>query len=337
MSPSSEKFAMEWAGAPQCCGLPLCVLCKIGSLAPLAGACLMFTCRGGALAYDQFLKMVTGEVRTDGRLDRPLSQTVYLRRLAQFIGRMCSYEKEDYPGLFQWPSLWTGHIAEHIAAGIEFGADADLVFACVLIQHRFQSNNYPWPIYLEECFEDYSEPCEYDYERAGRDPDAVEPGDFFDSTLYSACGPRGSDAVVSLLLQVKAPVDKRAWFREGDDDVSVTPLFRALQGNRVSAVRMLLRCGADLHITGGATRIYRSGPCEHVVEMAPAGYACQTQKAEMLATLLDYRACPSQRFQSGGRDFVGWKVMKSRALLYVYAQSDHRCCCRLCTERHYRQ
>ena len=64
------------------------------------------------------------------------------------------------------------------------------------------------------------------------------------SPLYSACGRRGQDAVVLLLLRIGLPVDElvREDFNEGDEKAPHrTALYRALSYNRLFAVKMLLR------------------------------------------------------------------------------------------------
>ena len=118
-----------------------------------------------------------------------------------------------------------GHFQELICEALEFGADADLVFA--LLQINMTNKGLSMRDFL------------VDSNLKGR------------KIVYSACGPRGSDAALSLLLQFGAPMNSMCTYRYPDGVSIQTALYRAVHYSRVSAVKMLLRRGADVGLHGG--------------------------------------------------------------------------------------
>ena len=274
-----------WNMSRSCCRMPAEILCHIASFAPLAGARLLLTCRGGVCVCDRFLDSFVSE----SELWYVYLQTLqYLLstcpRLTMGVGR-CSSQADGLVGrghlhhdtTAEATVLFVGDLGARqlgvefkaaVAQGITLGADADLVFVLALMFTAYKS--------------------EFESRACGR---GFCLGDVGEELLYAACGPRSNDAVVSVLLGLGAPVDDLrplVGCRTGKREE--TPLVRAVSWGKESTVRTLLRRGAvpDM-IVGFATLCYCG--CER---KATALYiAVRARRRGIVEALLEHGACPS--------------------------------------------
>ena len=115
------------------------------------------------------------------------------------------------------------------------------------------------------------------------------------SPLYSACGPRGDDTAVSLLLKIGLPVNEveRCAVTRNGCHTRRTALYRALANNRLSAVKMLLRSKASVGWRGGEFehtshgRAFANTPIRLALKMAE-----RSGGEGALRILLGHRICP---------------------------------------------
>ena len=260
----------ECRRAPSSGELPLLHFAEVGAFAPLAGARLMLTCRAGFPVLLRFIRTLRalGSYGTSGC-------NPYERRLQEI--------RKTLPrGVLKNPYHHRHFFADAIATVAEGGADSDLLFALLHIQTGTGFANVPHygadlaDGFDVDCSIDYPEP---DYEGESPTWEPEEDYKYVVSPLYSACGPRGDDTAVSLLIKIGLNVnelERYAVTRNGCH-TRRTALYRALANNRLSAVKMLLRFKASVEKRGGEIgrrpdgRAYVRTPIRLAFQMAERG------------------------------------------------------------------
>ena len=321
---SFRERARGWNLAPMCRGMSKEMLLLVASFTPLAGARMICTCRrscysvctghGSYAVCDNLLQSLSDErgLRSD-----------YLSAMWRFL------RANKWQRLF--PEFPKGHVPELeelIAAVAELGGDADLVFALALILQVEVSDRHG-----ERVYDYWGDPAVCD----GR----------LGPPLFAACGPKGSNAVVSLLLRLGAPVGGRKVYVaeaykyfEYDSEIKLSALWRAVRLQKHSTVCMLLRASALAACKGRdfESRKAEVGAwmwCSALFGAAAGGHV------GIAGALLEARACPSRTNivrHNNPHDvekLSAWEFThKGRALgafvLEAFLACERRCCCKLC-------
>jgi hypothetical protein len=303
---SLSSRASEWSAAPTSCCFSFIHFSEVGAFAPLAGARLMLTCRA---RFPVFLRF-SQSLRDLGSVIN-LGRNVYERRLREI--------------------KWTADLrcppttfADSIAVGVEGGADSDLVFA--LLQRQMGVMD----VSIAE-----GDLC--------RGFAFGEVSTYATSPLYSACGPRGHEAVVSLLIKVGLPVDELGRDKSQEFDCNApqrTALYRALLYNRLSTVKTLLRSGASVGLRCGEWGDTYCGlpnveaPIWLALTMAQRPYRGGDGALKML---LEHRVCPGKTAQESRLITCDlWHKSDSSSssiLKRVFYNCEQRCCCEVCESR----
>ena len=298
---SLRERARAWNLAPMFCGMPTEMMLRVASFAPLAGARMMCIGRGSYSLCDNFL----GSIK-EGRGLRG----DYLLAMRRFLQK----------NLGGTGFVTNGDLEMQIAAVAELGGDVDLIFALALILKDEVSVHAGYPI------DDY---WGVDF-LGGVCHGRLGP------PLYAACGPKGSDAVVSLLIRLGASVEDRRAFvsvRSGASEEE-SALGRAVGLKKQSTVCLLLRASA-LTACGGVDRRYRcpdmgSRGWLSALYMAAASGHCGIVKA-----LLGACACPSRPNSSRECKLLSaWEYEDSdhagALVLEAFLVCERRCCCSTC-------
>ena len=309
-----EERARVWNLAPRFCGMSTEMMLRIASFAPLAGARMMCTGRGSYSVCNILLRSIHDErgLRSD-----------YLLAMRRFLWegvRYCRNCRKFAMGRQIQLSCTTGDLEMQIAAVAELGGDVDLVFALALILE-------------DEGSAREGHPC-YPYWGAdllnGRWPGGLGP------PLYAACGRKGSDAVVSLLIHLGASVDVGISKRSVDSGKveEQSALGRAVSLKKQSTVCLLLRASA-LIAWGGKDRLY------WCPDMGERGWRSALYMASagghggIVKALLGACACPSlSNYSHNGKHLSAWENKDSghagALVLEAFLACERRCRCSTC-------
>ena len=328
-----REQARVWNLAPTCFGLPTEIMLSIASFAPLAGARMLCTGRNSYAMCDSFLRSVQTERGLRGN---------YLSAMRRFLcDCRCRGNRVLRRQIQQLViSKYSLDLEMQIAAVAEFGGDADLVFSLALI--------------LED------EVAGYEGHHVSRYWSALDSyrwvcHDGLGPPLYAACGPTGSDAVVSLLIRLGAPAGDRRVFVSGKGDsvyLEESALCRAVRLQKQSTVCILLRASA-LTACQGMDRRYRcldigSGGWQSALYVAAVGYV--GYHGGIVKALLEARACPSRAncchwdrvcvdYARRARFFLDRHVSveytcfdhaRGALVLDAFLTCERRCCCSSC-------
>ena len=319
----------ECRRAPSSGELPLLHFAEVGAFAPLAGARLMLTCRAGFPVLLRFLRTLRDLGSHSSSGCNP-----YERRLQEI--------RRTLPrGVIRDPQTYYRHsFADAIATVAEGGADSDLLFALLQIQMGAgfadlldYSAELADAFLVCDCSIDYPEP---DYEAESPTWEPEEEYKYVVSPLYSACGPRGDDTAVSLLIKIGLNVnelERYAVTRNGCH-TRRTALYWALANNRLSAVKMLLRSKASVGSRGGEIgrtpegRAYVRTPIHLALRIAK-----RTGVEAPLRILLEHGFCPFCTISSCAdlEYFFQRDVLtRSGVLGRVLSTCESRCHCKAC-------
>ena len=323
---SIRERARAWNLTPRCCGMPSEMMLRIASFAPLAGARMMCTCRRSYSVCEIFLHAIR-----DGRRDRG----DYLKAMRCFLweNTRCDCNSAKTRQIRRLATNGYGLDLEmQIAAVAELGGDADLVFALALILEDEVVGHVGYHVsnYWSASYYPHSEVC----------PGSLGP------PLYAACGPKGSNAVVSLLIRLGAPVTDRRAFVTGTSVCDVnneeSALCRAILSEKPSTVCMLLRASA-LTACHGRDKRFRTP------DMGTSGWssalyvAARGDQVGIVRALLEARACPSQANAVYHRDrrcvdrrsaweCVAFGHARGALVLEAFLACERRCCCSHCKD-----
>ena len=307
-----EQRASEWTVTVNLCGLSTVLLHEIASFVPLAGARLMVTCRGGLpvfFCFERWLRSLAGQTRN-------IYQQAVFALTRCLRGHDCDYDMGF----------------DEVGDALELGADADLLFALLQIFMNHRSR-----IVTElHCHRDLS-------------------GAFSNNInyLYAACGPRGADSAVSLLLQNGFSVNARddgpfadieIWKGKctGRPKTIKTSLHRAVWSKRITAMHILLRCGAFWGLRGGTYddrwfARYAYSPLWLALYLAKRSKDDKVDnRVAVLKCLLQHRLCPHdvayrRGVYAGGEKACLLQLEAGGDFLFrVFKSCEPRCCCDKC-------
>ena len=296
--------------------LPMDTVLLVASFAPLAGARMMCTGRGSYQVCDFFLRSVQDKRGLRGE---------YLSALCRFL--RANVRRQVVTIGLGLCVLADADLEMQIAAVAELGGDPDLVFALAWILKQIVAEQHGHRV--------------SDYWTSG----VVWHG-LLGSPVFAACGPTDSDAVVSLLIRLGAPVaDRVRCVTAAGVVIYESALCRAVRLKKPSTVCMLLRASA-LEMEKGWYRRFTEvgvvmGRWESALARAVVGGHCGIVKA-----LLEARACPSKanavKYQGrrvAGRRCVGklsaWECtdsgrVRGAFVLEAFLACERRCCCNGC-------
>ena len=320
-----EQRASEWGPcAASCRELPPALLREVASFVPLAGARLMVTCRGGLSELFRFERWLRSLARRNFSIP---GLSYYWRAM---VALRATLPKRA-------PDIDVHRYAKMIALALEAGADADLLFAALQMLMGTKS-----------CCR-FNRKLMDGFEFDGEDDES--PSD--SNHLYAACGPRGKDSAVSLLLRIGFNANARTDRPMGFGYINMSPRFvqesanplqRAVLWARVPAIGMLLRCGALGDLRGASYGDLGKRYTSYVRSSLWLAFRLTTKKkanhdksVAALKCLLQHRLCPhdvAYRCRLGRDDIGDMNLLQLEAgndlLFRVFVHCEPRCCCDMC-------